>query len=449
MMMNEILTIGVNHKVAPLAVRERLAFSSERIPPALKEITETLATFAPGENCPEDSGAVLLSTCNRTEIYACAADRARAELCLRRTLIGYAQMSPQVLNPLFYTHSGMQAARHLLQVASSLDSLVVGEDEILGQVKQAHEIANRSGACGPVLEALFRSAATTGKRVRSETEIGKTSLSVATVVVELAEELMGSLNGRTALLVGAGKISNLAARELVKAGLHCVLIANRTFERAQELAYRLGGGDRARAVHFDSLSDSLVEADIVICSTGAPHLVLYLGDVREAMTTRPDKPLLVVDLAVPRDADPDIANLPNVNLTCVDDLQELAHRRHPLTAQALVAAQGIVSEELEAFEQWRHARRCAPIIRALREKAEAICKEQLEHTLGRMGEITPQQQNNLEVMLEAIIGKLLHEPITFLRRAPEERSQEELISLMEQLFGLELSNEWDAQTYGS
>lgn len=441
--------IGINHKVAPLAVRERLAFSREHIPQVLKEITANLATFSMGGNCPEESGAVLLSTCNRTEIYACSADRARAELFLRRTLVSYAQMSPQVLNPLFYAHSGLPAARHLLQVASGLDSLVIGENEILGQVKQAHEIANRCGACGPVLDALFRIAATTGKRVRSETEIGKTSLSVATVVVELAEETIGSLDGRTALLVGAGKISNLAARELVKAGLHCVLIANRTFERAQELAHSLGGGDRAQAVHFDALADSLVEADVVICSTGAPHLVLYVGDVREAMATRPDKSLLVIDLAVPRDADPAVANLAGVKLTCIDDLQELAHRRHPLTAQARLSAEDIVSQELLTFEQWCHARRCAPVIRALHQKAQAICREQLERTLGRMGEITPQQQNSLEVMLEAIIGKLLHEPITFLRQAPEESTQEEVISLIEQLFGLELSSELDTQTYGS
>lgn len=354
--MSDLLLLGLNHTLAPVEVRERLAFGPERLPAALTELRALLAADA----CSCDDAApevAILSTCNRTEIYAAAG--ADAERAIRAYLARRGGFDVAALDEFLFAYRCDDAARHLLRVAAGLDSLVVGENEILGQVKAAFEAAHAAGTTGPVLSALFRYAAQAGKRVRSETEIGRAALSVGAIVVELAQEAFGPLADRTALLIGAGKMSSIAGQALLRAGLRCVLVANRTYDRAERLAATLGG----RAVHFDALADNLAAADIVICSTGAPHLVLRADDVRRALDLRrsPCLPvsasplLLVADLAVPRDADPAIGAIPGVRLADIDDLEALVQANHPLAVAARQQAEGIVAEELAGFRAWQAA----------------------------------------------------------------------------------------------
>ncbi len=420
-----ILMMGLNHKVAPVAVRERLAFSPERASSALPELIET------GKGSIRE--AVLLSTCNRSEIYVHTRDMTGANSKLQGFLAEHAALPVEQLERMLYVARGEETALHLMQVSAGLDSLVLGENEILGQVRSASEIAQSAGTNGPVLSALFRYAIQAGKRARRETEIGRADISVASVVVELAEGVFGSLNDRTALLIGAGKISSITARALARSGLCCIMIANRTFERAQKLAKNLNG----IAVHFDALDEVLAKADIVICSTSAPHLVLHVDTVAKAQSIRNHRPLLIADLAVPRDADPKIAYIPGVQLANIDNLEVIVKTRYPLTTSICREVEVIVQHELEGFCQWYNARRCAPIIQALHQKAETIYQTEVEQTLRRMGSLTPRQEQLLQAMGKAIVGKLLHEPTTCLRELPPDEDTSAYIEVLQELYGIQ------------
>jgi glutamyl-tRNA reductase len=419
-----ILIIGLNHKVAPVHVRERLAFGLERIPIILKELLN-------GETGIKE--AVLLSTCNRTEAYICTRDSSAGEARLIDFFAVHAKLPPENLRRMVYILQGREAAEHLMQVAAGLDSLVLGENEILGQVRSAAEMAQLAGATGPMLSALFRYAVQAGKRARAETEIGRGNISVASVVVELAEAAFGPLNDRTALLIGAGKISSITARALVRAGLRCILIANRTFEKAQKLAKNLNG----TAVHFDALDEVLTKADIVICSTGAPHIVLHADTVAKAQNARDNHPLLIADLAVPRDADPNIASIPGVKLANIDDLEIIVKTGHPLTTSICQEVEAIIRQELDGFCQWDGARRCVPVIQALHNRAEVIYQSEVEHTLRRLGPLTPRQERLVQAMGKAIAEKLLHEPTIRLRELSADEDLSTYLELVQDLYGIQ------------
>lgn len=420
-----VLMIGLNHKVAPVEVRERLAFGPDRIPVILKELMD--------DECAGIKEAVLLSTCNRTEVYICTCVSPDGEARLRDFLAGHARLPAGELERMLYVLREVEAAEHLMQVAAGLDSLVLGENEILGQVRSAGEMAQAAGATGPILSALFRYAIQAGKHARAETEIGRGDISVASVVVELAEQVLGPLHDRTALLIGAGKISAITARALVKAGLRCVMIANRTYERAEKLARNLNG----MAVHFDVLDEVLMQADIVICSTGAPHIVLRADAVEKAQKIRCGRPLLVADLAVPRDADPNIACIPGVRLANIDDLDIIVKTCHPLTASIYQEVEAIVQQELENFCRWYEARRCVPVIQALHNKAETICQAEVEQTLRRLGPLTPRQERLVQAMGKAIAGKLLHEPTVRLRELAPDEDLPTYLELVQDLYGIQ------------
>jgi len=420
-----ILMIGLNHKVAPVDVRERLAFGPERILGALNQIFN-------GDSS-EIREVVILSTCNRTEVYICTCDSSEGEKRLREFLAEHAKLHPEQLQKMLYVLQGESAIDHLMRVAAGLDSLVLGENEILGQVRSATEIAHDAGATGPMLSALFRYAIQAGKRARAETEIGRGEISVASIVVEIAEQAFGPLNDRTALLIGAGKISTITARALVKAGLHCVMIANRTFEKAQKLARNLNG----KAVHFDVLEDVLKQADIVICSTGAPHIVLHADAVARAQKMRFGRPLLVADLAVPRDADPQIASIPGVRLANIDDLDVIVKNVHPLTASIYREVETIMQQEQEDFCQWVRARRCVPVIQALHSKAENIYQAEVEKTLQRLGPLSPRQERLVQAMGKAIANKMLHEPTIHLRELSQEEDPSTYLELVQELYGIQ------------
>lgn len=422
--MNELLLIGVNHKVAPVEVRERLAFTPDHIRDVLPQLIERLACAS--------AEAVILSTCNRTELYLCAADLAAAETIAQACLADHSRLSPAELKTVLYYKRGAEAAGHLLRVAAGLDSLVAGENEILGQVKTAGELAHAAGTTGPILSALFRAAIQTGKRVRTETDLGRTALSVATVVVDLAGEMLGTLQDRTALLIGAGKLSSITARALVRAGLRCVLIANRTFDRAQKLAHEVGG----RAVHFDALNEWLIDADIVICSTGAPHSVLHRDAVERAMQARPHRPMLIADLAVPRDVDRCVGELPHVRLIDIDDLEAIVRVKRPLTVEVRARAEAIVAAGQAEFDRWCESRSSAPTIRALQAKAQMIYQHEIDHTLRRLNDLTPEQREAIQIMGEAIASKLLRDPILLLKQPPATMTRADWMRVVETVFGL-------------
>jgi len=420
-----ILIIGLNHKVAPIEVRERLAFGPERVPVALKEIMDDETT---GIN-----EVVLLSTCNRTEVYICTCDPSSGENRLREFLADHAKLPVQDLGQMLYVRQGVEAVEHLMQVSTGLDSLVLGENEILGQVRSAVEIAQAAGATGPILSALFRYALQAGKRARAETEIGRGDISVASVVVELAEQIFGPLASRTALLIGAGKISAITARALVRAGLRCVMVANRTYERAVKLARNLKG----IAVHFDDLDESLAQADIVICSTGAPHIVLHPDAVVKAQKIRHGRPLLVADLAVPRDADPAIASIPGVQLANIDDLDVVVKTGHPVTKSVCQEVEAIIRQEVDDFRQWFNARRCVPVIQALHQRAESIYQAEVEHTLRRLGPLTPDKEKLVQAMGKAIANKLLHQPTVRLRELSRDEKSSTYLKLVQELYDIQ------------
>jgi len=439
--MNSLLMIGVNHHSTPLEIRERLAWWDERLPGVLDGLLEQVA-MASHAACGCDAPAsrpeaVILSTCNRTELYLTVPDVCLGQQAALNFLASQAGLDASLLEPLTYHAYGLEAVQHLCTVAAGLDSLVKGEHEILGQVKHALQVAQACQSSGPLLSALFRYAVQAGKRVRTETEIGALGRSVACVVVELAQEMFGSLEARTALLVGAGKFSAITARALVSAGLRCVLIANRTYDRAVSLAQSLGAA-RASTVHFDALPASLTEADIVICSTGAPHVVLHMEQVAQAMQARPLHPLLVADLAVPRDADPAIAALPNVSLTHLDGLERLAQERYPVAAATLDAAGKIIDQVAGEYWAWYETRRSAPLIQALRHKADVICAAEVRHALRRLEGLTPTQQQAVEAMAQAIVNKLLHDPISALKEAGGSHN-EDFLAWIEDLYGLDQS----------
>jgi len=429
--MDELLLAGLNYRIAPIAVRERLAFVPERIPQALAELAAELRAGLPaGSPAPE---VALLSTCNRTEVYVSSPQCEAAQTAVCAYLARHARLDPQTLPSLVYIRYGEDAAHHLLRVAAGLDSLVTGENEILGQVREAYQQAQAVHTCACQLSTLFQHALQAGKRARAHAGIGQARQSVASVVVALAQQADPELANHTALLVGAGKISALTARALVRAGLRCILVANRTYERAQKLAKSLGG----QAVHFDSLESYLAQADIVICSTGAPHTVLHADNVQRAMAARPNRPLLIADLAVPRDVDEEVGGIPNVRLADIDDLEALVPQVAPLSLEARRQAEAVVCDSLEALRQWSHQRQAVDLIAALQSQANTICQVQVSKTMRRLGLHAPEQEAALCVMANAIASKLLRAPIQRLKSCPPDgMDQASYAALVAELFDL-------------
>jgi len=367
-----LLAVGVSHRHAPLELRERLYLSDGHA----RELAEEL-------------GAVVLSTCNRTEIYMAGGDPAHAQAELER-------YSGLELEGVLATWEGGEAVGHLFRVAAGLDSLVPGEAEILGQVRVAYEAALNAGVTGPVLNRLFEDALHTGKRVRTEAKLAEMPESVAASAVELAEEALGGLEGKRALLFGAGRMSELAARDLRVHGAE-VVVASRTLESAQELAERVGG----RAAPFDAVAVELTDADLVVSATRCPYPILHA----EAVQAR-TKPLVLIDIAVPRDLDPEIGKLAGCTLFDIDELGGgLVGREEDVRE-----AERIVAEEAARFADWRRSRGAAPAIAALRRRAEEIRSEELARAGARLSELSPRERETVETLTSQIVNKLLHAP---------------------------------------
>ncbi len=398
----ELLVLGLNHKSAPLHIREKVAFPEKEIAGPLRAVNSL-------DGVREN---LIISTCNRVEIVAAAEGRGAAD-ALKEFLAGHHGVPRDELEPHLYLHAGGDAIRHLYRVASSLDSLVVGEPQILGQVKDAYDWALEAGTTGMVLNRLLKSTFSVAKRVRTETGIARSAVSISYAAVELAKKIFGETEGRTAMIIGAGEMGELALRHLVNSGIREVLVANRTFEKGVELAREFGGS----AVKFEDLADHLVLSDIVISSTGAPHIIIHADDVRKIMKRRKYQPMFFIDIAVPRDIDPAINDIDNCYLYNVDDLQAVVDANVREREKEAEKAEEMISGDVATFLKWVNSLQVVPTIKSLRAKAEGIRRSETEKTLSKLPHLSESDKRQIQAMTSAIINKILHRPQTVLKEA--------------------------------
>ena len=417
-----VVVIGLNYRSVPLDLLERMTIDDSRLPKALHDVTSR-------EHVSE---AVVLSTCNRTEIYVVAEKFHGAYADLRNFLSEMAYLPPEDFSDHLYVQYDDDAVAHLFAVTSGLDSAVVGEAEILGQVRRAWERAQAEGTTGSSLNLLFRHALEVGKRARTETGISRNIASVSTAAVAMAAERLGSLVGKRILVLGAGEMGEGMVRALATAGVDDVRIANRTWDRAVELAEHLGG----RAVRLADLNESLAEVDLLLTSTGASSMMLEHGDLARVMEARDGRPVLIVDVAVPRDVDPQAANLQGVTLLDMDDLRAFAEAGMNERRREMVAVEAMIAEELERFVSVSSAREVAPLVAGLHERGESVRTAELERYRARLGELDDRQVDVIEALTKGIVAKLLHDPTVGLKDAAGSPRGERLAEALRDLFDL-------------
>ena len=419
--MSELLALGISHKTAPVALRERLAFTE-------REASEFALAATAADEVRE---AVVISTCNRTEVYLVVGDPVRAESTVLGLLASRAGIRPTELAEAIYSPRNCDAARQLYRVTAGLESMIVGEAEIQGQVRRSHEAAMRAGCTGPLTNRLFAAALTTGKRVRSETSIGSSRVSVPSVAVDLAQNVLGSLERAHVVILGAGETSELTARALADQGAGTIFVANRHADRALSLAQRFGGS----VVGLDKLPDQLVLADIVLSSTASPHPIVGREELELVMEVRGGRPLLLIDIAVPRDIDPACGELEGVSLYDIDDLQ--ANVAHNLNSRAEEAPRAleIVEEEIHRFARWLGQLDALPTVSALREHGDALVEQVLAENGGRWESASPRDLVRVEAIARSVMSRLLHEPTIRLRSLSDERGHASL-EIVRELFGL-------------
>ena len=417
-----VVVIGLNHRTVPLDLLERLTIDDSRLPKALHDVVSR----------DHVSEAVVLSTCNRTEVYAVAEKFHPAYADLRNFLSEMAYLPPEAFADHLYVHDGESAASHLFTVASGLDSAVVGEAEILGQVRNAWERAQAEGAVGSRLNLLFRHALETGKRARTDTGIGRHVASVSTAAVAMAAAHLGELDGRSILVLGAGEMGDGMVRALAAKGVRDVRIANRTRDRAEELADRVGG----RAIRLADLDESLTEVDLLLTGTGATSMLLEHADIARVMASRGGRPLLVVDVAVPRDVDPAAADLPGVTLLDMDDLRAFAEAGQTERRREVDAVRALVAEELDRYVAVSSAREVAPLVAALHGRGDDVRVAELERFRARLGDLDERQLEAVEALTRGIVAKLLHEPTVGLKDVAGTPKGERLSEALRDLFSL-------------
>ncbi len=412
--MSQIVLIGINHKTAPIELRERIAISREDLPDA----TRALAAQ------PGVSECMIVSTCNRVEMLAAVES---PETDLTQFLHNHFGLDQALLAPHIYEHRDQQAVRHLFRVSASLDSMVVGEPQILGQVKEAFATARAAGTISGQLEHLLQSAFAAAKRVRSETAIGSNSVSIASVAVELARKIFGSLQGRTVFLVGAGKMSELAARHLVQQGAGAILVTNRTLERARQLAEPFNG----RVIPFERLYETATEADIVISSTGAPHPIFRREHGQQFMHRRRNRPMFFIDIAVPRDVDPTMNKVEGIFVYDIDDLQAVAASHIAERQSQAGDAETLINAEVERFHQRRRTVNVAPAIVSLQHQAEEIRQNELKRIHAKLGILSEEQLAAIEALTRGLVNKFLHPPMQALKQAARENDSTRVDALCE------------------
>ena len=410
--------IGVNHNSAPLEVRERLAISETQLPDAIRTLVQQ----------PGVEEGMVLSTCNRVELLTSSQQGSD----LRGFIRVYFGVSPDALNSHIYEFKQREAVRHIFRVASSLDSMVVGEPQILGQVKEAYAIARGLGAVHSALDVLLSRAFAVAKRVRTETAIGSSSVSVSSVAVQLAEKIFGSLNNKTIYMVGAGKMAELAARRLMANGVGKILFSNRTHERALQLAEAFGG----QAVPFEQLHETADRADIVLTSTGAPEFLFRREHGERFLARRRNQPMFFIDISVPRNVDPEMDRLDGMFVYDIDDLQTVAAGNSAERKKEAERAEKIVEAEVERFALRMTSLAVVPTILSLQEQCETIRQAEIDRIRGKLGAITPEQEAAIDAMTRGIINKLLHTPITTLKSSASEPEAATIHEIVRRIFNL-------------
>jgi glutamyl-tRNA reductase len=413
---------GLSHRNAPVELREQLAVDEDKLRELLRDIAATGVVRE----------AILLSTCNRVEMYAVADVPGEARVTMFRRLCRHRGVESASVEEALYTYADSDAVRHAFRVASSLDSMVIGEPQILGQVKDAFALAQSCEAVGPALHSLFTQAFAVAKKVRTETEIARHAVSVSFAAVELAKKIFGGLQGKAVLLVGAGKMSELAARHLVEQGVFPVYVTNRTWARAQEMARALAG----TAVPFDELSTALAAVDIVISSTGAAEPVIRRETVQRVMHGRRGRPLFFIDIAVPRDVEGSVDTLDDVYRYDIDDLKQVVDANIRERGREAHRAEALIEREVAKFLAKQGDVEVIPTIVSLRERLEAIRTGEVKRTLARLPAATPETRDAIEALSTAIVNKILHAPITKLRESSRAGSPRSWLELVHELFGL-------------
>jgi glutamyl-tRNA reductase len=433
----ELITVGINHKTAPVELREKLSFSDS-------QLTRSLAFC---KECEPITECVILTTCNRTEIYAAGSDREELLTQIMGMLAEIKGIDTGAVRPNLYIHNQEKAVDHLFTVTAGLDSMILGETQILGQVKNAYTLGTAAGTVGSVFHALFRQAVTAAKRVQTETAINQNAASVSYAAVELAKKIFGRLDNRTVLVLGAGKMSELTLRHLYDQGVKKVIVVNRTKERADKLAACFGGVSE----YYDKRRDCLIEADIVISSTGAPHFVLDKEEMASVMRTRRGKPIFLIDIAVPRDIDPRVNDLDNVYLYDIDDLQAAVASNLKEREHEAVKARLIIQEEISEFQIWFKTQEVTPLIAALRRKAETIRQSELDISLKKLGNLSDKEKKHVDNLTRAIVNRILREPVLRIKEFALEDKSDLYVASLCQLFDLEEpvngqnGHEWPAE----
>lgn len=417
----KILIVGLNHNTADVEVREKLAFDGPKL-------EEGLLRFRGVQGVGE---AMVLSTCNRVEMYACVEDLDAAPDAVKGFISEFHGLDGRLLDGALYFHQEKQAVRHAFRVASSLDSMVVGEPQILGQIKDAFDFAMKKKTTGVLLNRLLKKAISVAKRVRTETRIAENAVSIGFAAVELARKIFADIEEKTVMLLGAGEMAELAAKHLINAGVKQLTVANRTYERGCALADEMNG----RAVKFEDFLDEMLHTDIVICSTGASRYVLTREQMQGVMKGRRQKPVFIIDISVPRNIDPEINEMENVYLYDVDDLQGVVDTNVLGRKKEAERAEAIIEEEVETFLRWQSSLDSVPTIVALREKAEAIKREELQKLMNRAPEMGEKERKAAEYMAAAIVNKLIHPPTAALKENAEDR--ETLVAAIKRLYGID------------
>ncbi|GAV22472.1 glutamyl-tRNA reductase [Carboxydothermus pertinax] len=421
-----LVVVGVNHRTAPVDVREKLSFSEHRLGEA----------FAKLKSYPTIDGVVILSTCNRTEVYVAALEIDNGLKAVREFLANWAGLSLSEIKNYTYNYTLYDAVHHLFRVASGLDSMILGETQILGQVRDAYIKASSFKASNKILNTLFQHAITVGKKVRTETGIDKNPVSVSYAAVQLACSFFGSLRDKKALLIGAGKMSNLTAKHLSYYGIEEIIVTNRSFDKAETFARQFNG----TAIPFEKIYDILLEVDVVISCTGAPHLIIH-KDRLEPIVKKRVKPLYLIDIAVPRDIDPEITNLPNVLLHDIDKLQNVVTKNLEERKRLAEMAENIIEKELKAFIEWHSSQFVIPTIVALKKKAEEIKNKELTKALNKLGNVSEREKNIVCALAHGIINQMLHTPIVQLKQYALTPQGHLYTEIFQNIFNLQVEGE--------
>lgn len=424
----EIVVIGLNHKTAPVEVRERLAFVSEDNTKVLEALCKE----------PSVDEIVLFSTCNRVEFLLATKDVSKAVEAVKSFLADFKKTPRSIFEQALYVHDGDEAVRHMFRVASSLDSMVVGEAQILGQIKDSYREACNHRTCGVILNRLMHRSFSVAKRVRTETGIGDHAVSISYAAVELGRKIFGELQGKAVLLIGAGEMAELAVEHLVTNHAGPIFVANRTFERGLEIAERFKG----TAIRMEEVTDYLKQVDIVISSTGAPNYILRHGDFKGVMRSRKNRPLFLIDIAVPRDIDPEINRITNVYVYDIDDLESAIEENIEERQREAHRGERIADAAVVQFRRWFQSLDVVPTIIALREKTEGIRQAELKKTFGSLPSASEEYRTAIDRLTAALVKKILHDPTLFLKQSGHKKDEKSLhVDITRRLFGLDEQND--------